>query len=110
MQDSTIEQVLSRVEDAVLILQGTPYLLAETGGLLHARRHRLPPSARVSPPCIVWAAWYSTRLLVKSTPKGVVFFLVFSHHALHSSCQVPCFASCILQSLQHVMQTECRRH
>ena len=64
MQDSSIEQVLSRVEDAVLILQGTPYLLAETGSLLHARRHRLPPSARVSAPCIVWAAWYITRLLV----------------------------------------------
>ena len=30
----------------------------------------------------VWAAWYITRLLVKSTAKGVVFsFLVFSHVA-----------------------------
>ena len=26
----------------------------------------------ILPPCI-WAAWYITRLLVKSTPKGIVF-------------------------------------
>ena len=37
-----------------------------------------------------WAAWYSTRLLVNLTPKGVVFsFLFFLHHhvrALDINC------------------------
>ncbi|DBA85128.1 TPA: hypothetical protein ACH3X2_005848 [Trebouxia sp. C0005] len=47
MQGSSLEQVLSRVEDAVLMLQGTTYMLAEKGALLHARGRRLPPSARV---------------------------------------------------------------
>ena len=47
VQGSSLEQVLSRVEDAVLMLQGTSYMLAEKGPLLHARRRRLPPSARV---------------------------------------------------------------
>ena len=46
----SLEQVLSRVEDAVLMLQGTSYMLAEKGPLLHARRRRLPPSARVTSP------------------------------------------------------------
>ncbi len=50
MQGSSLEQVLSRVEDAVLMLQGTSYMLAEKGPLLHARRRRLPPSARVTSP------------------------------------------------------------
>ena len=49
MQGSRLEQVLSQLEDAVLMLQGTPYLLAEKGALLFARRRRLPPSARVRP-------------------------------------------------------------
>ncbi len=48
VQGSSLEQVLSRVEDAVLMLQGTSYMLAEKGALLHARRRRLPPSARVT--------------------------------------------------------------
>lgn len=47
VQGSSLEQVLSRVEDAVLMLQGTTYMLAEKGALLHARGRRLPPSARV---------------------------------------------------------------
>ncbi|KAL0042160.1 hypothetical protein WJX77_004929 [Trebouxia sp. C0004] len=47
MQGSSLEQVLRRVEDAVLMLQGTSYMLADKGALLHARRCRLPPSARV---------------------------------------------------------------
>ncbi len=50
VQGSSLEQVLSRVEDAVLMLQGTSYMLAEKGPLLHARRRRLPPSARVTSP------------------------------------------------------------
>ena len=50
VQGSSLEQVLSRVEDAVLMLQGTSYMLAEKGSLLHARRRRLPPSARVTSP------------------------------------------------------------
>ena len=47
MQDSELESVLSRVEDAVLLLQGNSYMLVEKAALLHARRRRLAPSARV---------------------------------------------------------------
>lgn len=47
LQSSDLEIVLSRVEDAVLLLQGNPYLLAEKGLLLQARRRRSPPTARV---------------------------------------------------------------
>lgn len=47
MQNAELETVLRRVEDAVLLLQGNPYMLAEQGALLQARRRRSPPSARV---------------------------------------------------------------
>lgn len=47
LQDLSLEQVLSRVEDAILMLQGSPYMLAEKGVLLQARRRRLPTSVRV---------------------------------------------------------------
>ena len=47
LQSFELEAVLSQVEDAVLLLQGNPYLLAEKGPLLQARRRRSPPSARV---------------------------------------------------------------
>ena len=52
LQDSGIDQVLSLVEDAVLMLQGTAYMLADKGALLQARRRRLPPSARVIGHCL----------------------------------------------------------
>ena len=47
LQNIEVETILSRVEDAVLLLQGNPYMLAEEGALLQARRRRSPPSARV---------------------------------------------------------------
>ena len=66
VQGSDLEQVLSRFEDAVLLLQGRPYMLAEKGDILQARRRRLPPSARVGPvnPCcknvLHQHCWYSS--------------------------------------------------
>ena len=48
LQESEIEQQLSRVEDAVLMLQGCPYLLAPRGPLLLSCRQRAAPQARVS--------------------------------------------------------------
>ena len=47
MQESEMEQQLSRLEDAVLMLQGCPYMLAARGPLLHACRQRAAPQARV---------------------------------------------------------------
>ena len=39
----------------------------------------------------VWAAWYVTRLLVKLTPKGVVFSFSFLVNAVweRKACSVP---------------------
>lgn len=48
VQESEVEQQLCRLEDAVLMLQGCPYMLAANGPLLRACRQRAAPQARVS--------------------------------------------------------------
>ena len=52
---------------------------------------RLLTAAVVRLHCVIqlpfWAAWYSTRLLVNLTPKGVVFsFLFYSFHKAVHKC------------------------
>ncbi|KAL3160912.1 hypothetical protein ABBQ38_009304 [Trebouxia sp. C0009 RCD-2024] len=60
-QNIELETVLSRVEDAVLLLQGNPYMLAEGGALLQARRRRSPPSARVCVDCLYPCSFSESR-------------------------------------------------
>lgn len=61
LQNIELETVLSRVEDAVLLLQGNPYMLAEGGALLQARRRRSPPSARVCVDCLYPCSFSESR-------------------------------------------------
>ncbi len=85
MQGSSLEQVLSRVEDAVLMLQGTSYMLAEKGALLHARRRRLPPSARVTSPPVthVYAGHAVTPF--HTLPPSCCYLSVHDRpHSMHS--------------------------
>ena len=72
-------------------------------GLLGALQRRAPhvhwlwlcPAGDEGEQAIIWAAWYITRLLVKLTPKGVVF--AFLSKPFRSPCcfmYVPAFVAC----------------
>ena len=69
VQECEIEQQVSRLEDAVLMLQGCPYMLAAKGPLLHACRHRSAPQARVCP-CLYIA--YSFFMLCGTPLRHIV--------------------------------------